>query len=439
MEKTAFQKDVWNILFLLFLYTLQGIPLGLSSTMDLILQEKNVSFENQGIFGFVTLPFSVKLLWAPLVDSIYSNSFGRRKSWLIPVQLLLGILLILASYQLDWLLTDKSGEPRIINLTQLFLVFYFLAATQDIAVDGWAITMLRSENVGYASTCNSIGQSFGYIVAYSGFLYLKRMDLIELDMFFYLFGVIFVVSTLLIWVFITEKKIEKDEDELSLKETYSIGVKISKLASIKSLIWNLFCYKVFLACFDTLTMRKLLQNGLKKETIASLTLITTPLTIILPGLLSTVTSKTPLNVINRTFLPKLCLGVIGCVLVALSSSLNMNSWPMFIVMLVLIVLNVSLGTAVFVSSMSFFSKISDEKVGGTYMTFLNTINNLSGLMPSQISLFLVNRVDFYGVDGYFILCFVSLVIGLSWFWKFGKNLLKLENLSPKYWSVVTSA
>ena len=41
-------------------------------------------------------------------------------------------------------------------------------ATQDIAVDGWALTMLLRENVGYASTCNSIGQAIGYFLVNQG-------------------------------------------------------------------------------------------------------------------------------------------------------------------------------------------------------------------------------------------------------------------------------
>lgn len=39
-----------------------------------------------------------------------------------------------------------------------------MAATQDIAVDGWALTMLEKRNVGYASTCNSVGQTAGYFI-----------------------------------------------------------------------------------------------------------------------------------------------------------------------------------------------------------------------------------------------------------------------------------
>ena len=56
-------------------------------------------------------------------------------------------------------LSSNGAEPDVNTLTYYFLFLYFLMATQDIAVDGWALTMLSSENVGQASTCNSIGLS----------------------------------------------------------------------------------------------------------------------------------------------------------------------------------------------------------------------------------------------------------------------------------------
>lgn len=47
---------------------------------------------------------------------------------------------------------------------------------QDIAVDGWALTMLSRENVGYASTCNSVGQTAGYFLGNVLFLALESAD-----------------------------------------------------------------------------------------------------------------------------------------------------------------------------------------------------------------------------------------------------------------------
>lgn len=48
--------------------------------------------------------------------------------------------------------------------------------SQDIAVDGWALTMLSRENVGYASTCNSVGQTAGYFMGNVLFLALESAD-----------------------------------------------------------------------------------------------------------------------------------------------------------------------------------------------------------------------------------------------------------------------
>lgn len=70
--------EVGNVLLLLFLYVLQGIPLGLAGSIPLIMQSKSVSYKDQAFFSFVFWPFSLKLLWAPLVDALYFSRFGRR-------------------------------------------------------------------------------------------------------------------------------------------------------------------------------------------------------------------------------------------------------------------------------------------------------------------------------------------------------------------------
>ncbi|CAI6348089.1 unnamed protein product [Macrosiphum euphorbiae] len=70
---------------------MQGIPYGLALAMPIILQNnKNVSCKDQAIFSLVAWPYSLKLIWAPLVDSLYVQKMGRRKSWLILVQYSIG-------------------------------------------------------------------------------------------------------------------------------------------------------------------------------------------------------------------------------------------------------------------------------------------------------------------------------------------------------------
>jgi PAT family acetyl-CoA transporter-like MFS transporter 1 len=94
----------------------------------------------------------MKLLWAPIVDACFVARFGRRKTWLVPVQYLIGFTLLGLCTSVDEYL--DAAEPDMMALTGLFFALNFLAATQDIAVDGWALTMLQRKNVGYASTCN---------------------------------------------------------------------------------------------------------------------------------------------------------------------------------------------------------------------------------------------------------------------------------------------
>lgn len=85
--------------------------------------------------------------------------------------------MIYLSTQVDRLLGNTDGRtPDVIALTVTFFLFEFLAATQDIAVDGWALTMLSRENVGYASTCNSVGQTAGYFLGNVLFLALESAD-----------------------------------------------------------------------------------------------------------------------------------------------------------------------------------------------------------------------------------------------------------------------
>ena len=97
--------DRYNVLLLLFLYILQGIPLGLAGSMPMVLQNKGISYKQQAVFSLVFWPFSLKLLWAPIVDSAYFKSFGRRKTWLVPTQYLIGVFMLILS------LVGSSGMP----------------------------------------------------------------------------------------------------------------------------------------------------------------------------------------------------------------------------------------------------------------------------------------------------------------------------------------
>ena len=169
--------DYGNVALLLLLYTLQGVPMGLAAAVPLMLQERGARYTQQSLFSLVSWPFSLKILWAPLVDSYYNKRIGRRRSWLLPSQIITAILMIASAQSVDYYLGDmppslvlqgavqgavqEAGElrtaslrsaavrpPAVAELTLLFFVLYVLMATQDIAVDGWALTILHRRNIG---------------------------------------------------------------------------------------------------------------------------------------------------------------------------------------------------------------------------------------------------------------------------------------------------
>ena len=51
------------------------------------LLQANASYTQIGIFSLASYPYSFKLFWSPIVDSVYSLAFGRRKSWIVSLVL----------------------------------------------------------------------------------------------------------------------------------------------------------------------------------------------------------------------------------------------------------------------------------------------------------------------------------------------------------------
>lgn len=135
-------------------------------SIPFLLKERGSTYADLAHFSLASLPYTLKLFIAPIVDSFYSPAFGRRKSWIVPVQLVIGLVATLLAPSID--LWVRSGNVAL--LTPTFLLLLALAATQDIAVDGWSLTMLRKSNVQYASTCQSLGLSLGFFSTFTIFL-----------------------------------------------------------------------------------------------------------------------------------------------------------------------------------------------------------------------------------------------------------------------------
>src|SRR5579863_10684652 len=81
-----------RVLIVLFLGFSSGLPLALSgSTLLVWMTEAGVNLGTIGLFALAGTPYTIKFLWAPLIDAIdvpvLSRMLGRRRAWLVLSQL----------------------------------------------------------------------------------------------------------------------------------------------------------------------------------------------------------------------------------------------------------------------------------------------------------------------------------------------------------------
>ena len=149
-----------------------GIPLVLTaSTLMVWLTEIGIDKTSIGLFASIGVPYSLKFLWAPVLDYVnipyLTNQLGRRRSWLLCSQFLLCITLILMAF--------SSPEENLWYTAFLSFMVAFFSATQDICVDAYRIELLSKEEQGPGISAYIIGYRIGMLMAGAGSLFLAEI------------------------------------------------------------------------------------------------------------------------------------------------------------------------------------------------------------------------------------------------------------------------
>jgi len=250
---------------------------------------------------------------------------------------------------LYWLSRNVSSMieqeiPDIRKLTILFFTLVFFAATQgepsetktnpeyelisflptidkDIAVDGWALTLLSQDNLSYASTAQTIGLNSGYFLSFTVFLAFNSVEfsnkyfrpqktpsdipLVTLAGYLKFAAAAYLCVTCYLAFIHTEDSDESEEEnaEMGIKKVYSIMYSICKLKHVQSFLFLHLVAKLGTATNDAATSLKLLEKGLSKEDLALAVLIDFPFQLIF-GYLAAKWSKgdKPLKPVNFHFL-----------------------------------------------------------------------------------------------------------------------------------------
>src|SRR5437899_4727486 len=158
-----------RVLIVLLLGVSSGLALALSgSTLLVWMRESGVDLGTIGLFALVGTPYTLKFLWAPLVDALhvplFTRAFGGRRGWLVFSQLLLlGAILLLA-------LTGPARSPLLVALGALLVAT--MSSTQDIVVDAFRVESLPESEQAAGMASYVAAYRIGMLVSTAGALFM---------------------------------------------------------------------------------------------------------------------------------------------------------------------------------------------------------------------------------------------------------------------------
>lgn len=179
-----------RVIGMLFLGFSAGLPfLLLFSTLSLWLRDAEVTRTAVGFFAWVGITFSIKVLWAPVVDHIplpwLTRALGKRRSWILAGQLgiVAGLLAIaIINLQSEMVVSMVDGDVEFIAPDRVWIVavalsalwIAFFSATQDVAIDAYRIEAAPDDLQGGMAATYQLGYRIGLLAAGAGALYIAE-------------------------------------------------------------------------------------------------------------------------------------------------------------------------------------------------------------------------------------------------------------------------
>jgi PAT family beta-lactamase induction signal transducer AmpG len=160
-----------QVIAMIFLGFSAGLPfLLVFSTLSAWLREIDVARTTIGFFSWVGITYSIKVLWAPVIDRLpfplLTRWLGKRRSWMLAAQCTIGLGLA------GMALTDPHAQ--ITQLALFALLVAFGSATQDITVDAWRIEAVDTELQGAMAATYVLGYRLALLTAGAGAFYIAE-------------------------------------------------------------------------------------------------------------------------------------------------------------------------------------------------------------------------------------------------------------------------
>jgi PAT family beta-lactamase induction signal transducer AmpG len=161
-----------------------GLPLLLiGSVLQAWLKDGGVDLQSIGLFALVGLPYTLKFLWSPLFDRYALPLLGRRRGWLLVLQIALAAALFGLSFA-------QPTPHHLLPISVAALLVSFFSASQDIVIDAYRRETLAEAELGLGSALYVNGYRVGLLLAGAGGLILADVTSFQ-TMYRFMAGFVF--------------------------------------------------------------------------------------------------------------------------------------------------------------------------------------------------------------------------------------------------------
>ncbi len=196
-----------RVLTMLGLGFTSGLPLALTgTTLQAWMASEQVDLRVIGIFSLVGLPYTLKVLWAPLMDRFSLPWLGRRRGWILLAQLLLGAFILVMG------ILSPAKTPWLVAIFALAVAY--LSASQDIVVDAYRADVLEPSELGAGAATTVVGYRVALLI--SGALALILSDHLPWRSVYFLMGLLMMACVA--FTLTAPEPLEKIEPPKSLQE-----------------------------------------------------------------------------------------------------------------------------------------------------------------------------------------------------------------------------
>ncbi len=135
-----------------------GLPLALTGgAMQAWLTVEGLDLVTLGFLALIGVPYTFKFLWAPLIDRFEVPWLGRRRGWIVLIQLLVAAALL-------WMASVSPGRATML-FAMIAVALAFLSASLDIVIDAYRTDLLKPEERGLGGSLTVLGYRLAMVLS----------------------------------------------------------------------------------------------------------------------------------------------------------------------------------------------------------------------------------------------------------------------------------